>query len=92
MTCSPISDPLQSYVFSRLNWAQATKRKPARQGNPKASSAGSPKICWVLESKLRTVIDAVFIVPAISVQRARNILEQLPVEQAAVDSEMARAA
>lgn len=50
----------------------------------------------MLEAKLGTIIDQrasqYFTVPAVSVARARGILERLPVEQEAVDSEMARAA
>jgi hypothetical protein len=57
---------------------------------------GSPEFFRALESKLGQIIDSrtsqYFTVPAVSVQRARDVLEQLSVEQAAVDSEMARAA
>jgi hypothetical protein len=50
----------------------------------------------MLEQKLPEVIAAktsqFFTVPAVSVRRARNVLQQLPVEQAAGVEEMARAA
>lgn len=58
--------------------------------------SGSPEFFRTLECKLGQIIDGrsaqFFTCPGVSVARARNVLERWPVEQAAVDSEMARAA
>ena len=57
---------------------------------------GSQEFFRTMEHKLPDVIagrtSQYFTIPAVSVARARDVLEQLPVEQAEVDSEMARAA
>jgi hypothetical protein len=64
--------------------------------NPKDEFSGSREFFRTVECKLGQIIDQrasqFFTVPAVSVARARGVLEQLPVEQAAMDSEMARAA
>jgi hypothetical protein len=58
--------------------------------------SGSAEFYRALECKLGTVIDhrsyQFFTVPAVSVARARSVMEQLPIEQAAGESEVARAA
>jgi len=57
---------------------------------------GSPEFYRTLECKMGQIIDSrtsqYFTVPAVSAQRARNVLEQVPLDQAADGSEMARAA
>ena len=57
---------------------------------------GSPEFFRTVETKVGTVIDArssqFFTIPAVPVRRARDVLEQLPVEQAAGVEEMAEAA
>jgi hypothetical protein len=57
---------------------------------------GSPEFFRTLEMKLPEVIagrtSQYFTVPATPVSRARAVLERLPVKQAAVFGEMARAA
>lgn len=61
----------------------------ARLLSPRDEFKGSPEFFRALECKLGQIIDGrsvqFFTCPAVSVQRARNVLEQLPVEQAAKD-------
>jgi hypothetical protein len=67
----------------------------ARLLSPRDEFSGSSEFFRALEQKLPDVIagrtSQFFTVPAVSVQRARNVLEQLP-DQVACDSEMAKAA
>lgn len=67
----------------------------ARLLSPRDDFSGSAEFFRTAECKLGQIIDRrsaqFFTCPAVSVARARGVLEQLP-EQVAVDSEMARAA
>jgi len=68
----------------------------ARLLSRKDDFTGSPEFYRTLECKLGTIIDQrasqYFTVPATPVSRARNVLEQMPVDRVASDSEMAQAA
>src|ERR1035437_474902 len=59
----------------------------ARLLSPRDDFSGSAEFFRAVECKLGTIIAGrttqYFTVPAVSVQRARNVLEQVPVEQAA---------
>lgn len=67
----------------------------ARLLSCKDDFTGSPEFYRTLECKLGQIIDGrsmqYFTVPAVSVARARSVLEQLP-DQVAGNSEMAQAA
>jgi hypothetical protein len=64
--------------------------------NPRDDFAGSPAFFRMVECKLGTILDnrssQFFTCPAVSVQRARAVIEQLPEDEVAAEAVVERAA
>ena len=64
--------------------------------NPKDDFSGSPEFFRAVECKLGTILDnrssQFFTCPAVPVARARDVIEQMPVDEGAVAAAVERAA